>query len=119
MRWQGKPRRVTRLLWEDIHGPIPPSLCVCHDCDNPPCCNPAHLFLGTHQANMTDMARKGRVRHGNRRGMNGSKAKLTDDQVREIRALQGTATLEEVGRRYGVSFSTIGMIWRRDTWFHI
>jgi hypothetical protein len=51
--------------------------------------------------------------------MNGSKAKLTDDQVREIRALQGTATLEEVGRRYGVSFSTIGMIWRRDTWFHI
>jgi len=57
-----------RVAFEISRGPIPYGLLVCHHCDNPPCCNPAHLFLGTHQDNQADKVAKGRQARGSTAG---------------------------------------------------
>lgn len=53
--------RVHRVIWNEVNGPIPDQMRVLHKCDNPPCCNPDHLFLGTQKDNMDDMWRKNRA----------------------------------------------------------
>lgn len=57
-----------RLVWKTTHGPIAPGLFVCHHCDNKPCINPAHLFLGTGKDNMQDCVKKGRIAKGDTHG---------------------------------------------------
>lgn len=111
--------RAHRAAWEFAHGPIPPGLYVCHRCDVRACCNPAHLFLGTHQDNMDDMARKGRaVRHlGEAHGM----ARLTEHDVREIRLrfASGEASQTELAARYGMHQSAMSLLINRKTWRHV
>jgi hypothetical protein len=70
-----------RFAWFLAHGPIPDGLCVCHHCDNPPCCNVDHLFLGTIADNNADMLAKGHYLRGTENG-NG---RLTSQDVRAIR----------------------------------
>lgn len=65
VRLSGLNVLVHRYVWELANGPIPDGMCVCHACDNPPCCNVDHLFLGTKSDNNADMATKGRARNRN------------------------------------------------------
>lgn len=58
---QGKAYVVTRILWRLIHHVDPGDRQVCHKCDNPPCCNPDHVFLDTAAGNAADKAIKGRT----------------------------------------------------------
>lgn len=114
-----------RVSWELHNGPIPDGLHVLHKCDNPPCCNPKHLFLGTVKDNSVDCARKGRVRggmpKGKSRGVANAQARLTDDAVLDIRNAYaaGGETYFTLADRYGVCSETIGQIVRGEHWQHV
>lgn len=99
--------RAHRFSWELAHGPIPDGLCVLHKCDNPPCTNPGHLFLGTQLDNARDRDRKGRL--NSRVGERNPKAKLTETEVLAIRAeyVPRYGALRAIARKYGVTPSAI------------
>lgn len=103
-----------RVSWELHHGPIPSGLLVLHRCDNPPCVNPAHLFLGTHADNGADRDAKGR--RNDARGERHASARLTVEQVREIRAQLGDVPKKELARRYGVRYQSIQAIASGKSW---
>ena len=102
--------RAHRLSWEMHVGPIPEGLWVLHKCDNPECTNPAHLFLGKQKENMADMAAKNRGylfgagNVSNQKGEAHWKCKLTDGQVRAIRAAKDRGfTFKSIARHFKIS----------------
>lgn len=116
------PKLAHRLSYETHVGPIPEGMYVCHRCDQPSCVNPAHLFVGTQQANMADMLAEGRSSAGKsfagRRGENHGMAKLDWGKVDEIRAkyAAGGVSQRDLGAEYGVAHRTIGLIVRGSLW---
>lgn len=109
----GKLIRIHRASWIEQRGHIPDGLFVCHVCDNPPCWNVEHLFLGTHADNMADM--KAKKRNPGRKGDAHPYAKLSSSDVAEIRKIHGVYN-EDIGRLYGVCKSLIGAIKRGEVW---
>jgi HNH endonuclease len=116
-----------RFAYELAYGPIPQGIgyhgiCVCHRCDNPSCVRPDHLFLGTHQENISDRDAKGRQWQGEKRssanrGARNPQAKLSTDKIIEIRKDQ--RPLRDVAEHYQVSISTVSMVRTRRRWAHI
>lgn len=89
---------------------------ACHACDNPPCCNPAHLFPGSHVDNMADRDAKGRQAKGSTVGI----SKLTESQVAEIRhRYSNYETQPSLAADFGLTRSTINAIVRGTTWRHV
>ncbi len=107
-------RGAHRESWTRAFG-HPGKLHVLHKCDNPPCVNPDHLFLGTQLDNNRDMYLKGRVPKGERAG----RAKLTEAQVIEIRNGYNNLSLAKIGKLFGVTAATIDDLRRGRSWKHL
>lgn len=116
------PLRAHRVAWALANGPIPEGLCVCHRCDNPTCCNPFHLWLGTASDNNQDRDRKGRTvpprqvhDHGKfSRGAKHGMSKLTEDDISSI--LADIRPQNIIAAEYGVHRTNINHIKRGRTW---
>jgi hypothetical protein len=133
----GKFVRATRFGYALAFGPIPDDrngnpLNVLHRCDNPPCCNPSHWFLGTPADNVADCVSKGRTASGPKqwtrrwpekvhRGDDHQNAKLTEQQVHEIRDRYATGAITQtrLASEYGISQSNVSLIVRSEAWVHV
>jgi hypothetical protein len=144
----GKNRHAHRIAWILSNGPMASDLLVCHHCDNRPCCNPAHLFLGTDADNAGDRTRKGRSATGDRNGMRlhpecvlrgerhpsrtheglfrgerNPRAKLGEEEILRIRGLfaEGRLLQREIGALFGISQEHVSRIVRRGDggWAHL
>lgn len=142
----GRRHPSHRLAWEFTFGPIPEGMSVCHRCDNPPCCNPAHLFLGTNLDNIADRHNKGRdasglrngkytrpaatprgTRHGRHtkpqstaRGERHGFAKLSENDVRRILDAYARGIERKViAQEFGVGYQAIWDITKGRSWTHI
>lgn len=107
-----------RAVWVLANGEMPlltddKPTCVLHKCDNPPCCNPSHLFLGSNRDNVDDMIAKNRQA----KGENSGRAKLTEDAV--VAILGADETSKVLADRFGVAQTTIHNVRLRRTWAHV
>lgn len=112
------PTRVQahRFAYALAYGEFDNKLCVCHRCDNPPCVNPEHLFLGTQKDNLDDMRAKKRHAVGAATG----RARLTESNVIEIRSLLSQGLYQHViAAKFGVSQKAVFKIAHGLTWKHV
>jgi len=121
VKCDGKNELTHRVAWVLVNGPIPNGLDVLHKCDNPSCCDPEHLFLGTHLDNMHDRNQKGRSTA--LKGEHNGRAKLSAADVLYIRRVYVHGShvfgICALGRRFHVSHTQISYIVRRESWRHV
>lgn len=117
-RVDGKKRRAHRIAYLLAYGYLPVDKLVCHHCDNPPCVNPAHLFLGDDKANHRDAVNKGRKVDCH--GIDSFNCKFTEQQVLKIRSRYDAGEgCKKIARELGVSHGTISSIGLRNSWKHL
>jgi hypothetical protein len=108
--------RAHRVSYRLYIGPIPKGMQVLHRCENPPCVNPSHLFLGDNAINTADKVQKNRQL----KGESHPESKLTEDQVREIKKrLFGIETISDITRDYPVDRKVVSGIKAGTRWKHI
>jgi hypothetical protein len=108
----GRVQYAHRVSWQLTHGPIPEGHVVCHKCDNPPCVNPDHLFVGTQGDNVRDARAKGRMTTETMRS-----AKLSTENVLTVRDMLASGTTQSaVAAAMGVTRSCIGLIAQGRRW---
>lgn len=127
-------RMAHRVAYRSVCGYFPTCLKICHKCDNPPCCNPNHHFVGTQAQNVADMDAKGRRNmakgdaNGSRkrpekrpRGENNTEAKLTNEDIVAIRSdyVPRIVTMQYLAERHGVTKGTIWKILTNQNWTHV
>ena len=108
----GRSQKAHRVAYELYRDEIPERMCVCHVCDRKLCVNPDHLFLGTPADNGRDMCMKGR--QARQAGEKNGYAKLTSEEVGQIRATAGTNVA--VAKQFGVNHRTISYIRKNKLW---
>lgn len=115
-----------RVSWVLHHGDIPADLEILHHCDTPHCVRPDHLFIGTQQDNMRDMVSKGRQGDTGSTGEDHGMAKLTEDDVKEIRRRYiggvnqfNPSNRRELAKEFGSAPAHVWQIYARKVWTHI
>lgn len=121
-----KTYRAHRMAFILVNGPLVGDEQALHQCDNPPCTNPSHLFKGTNLDNISDRDAKGRQSTGDHvppenrpRGTKHHNAKLTETTARECYALKGTMSQEKAGAIFGIDQTVVSDLWNRKIWRHI
>jgi len=114
MKVGGKDTLAHRIAWMHPNYIIPKGMCVCHSCDNPKCCNPKHLWLGTNQENTADKVSKNRQTMGE----SVNTCKLSPIQVVEVRLryASGETNSSKLAREFGISAAGMRLIIKRINW---
>lgn len=117
VQWEKAHRRAYALANDGVSR----DLDVCHCCDNPTCCNPSHLFLGTRADNNADKDRKGRGNYHVRKGAGNANAKLLEADVLAIRAryAAGGVSQQELAEQFGVRQAHVSRIVIGKSWVEI
>lgn len=115
-------RGAHRVSWEMAFGAIPEGMAICHRCDNPRCVRPDHLFFGTPADNAADRSRKGRsFRASQNQGTKNGRAKLTEQDVQEIRRLhrEHRWPTKDIAGHFGISDRSIHAVITKKSWKHM
>ena len=122
VQFDSKSQRAHRIAYTLAIGSIPRGFYVLHHCDNPICCRPDHLWIGSQRDNMIDMARKGRSTKGRAtvKGEMHGRSKVTIEDVQQIRRRVELGEMQiDLAKEFGLSFSALNHIVRRKNWRHV